>query len=147
MPVASGSLSEAEWLATESEEEPALAWLRAHTEADEAIGMLWAWKAWDLPNRLLWLGAEEHTPFRLLVHQAGTAEELERVVRAEGVRWLLHRRMGWTRGSYAALSDAEYEQAFLRPLALVDELLATAAVRRWERGAFTIYELPAAAGE
>ncbi len=90
-------------------------------------------------------GAEEHTPFRLLVHASGDVAALEQVMREAGVRWLLHRRMGWSRQSYAALSDEEFEQAFRRPLALVDELLATRATRRWERGDFTIYELPPSA--
>lgn len=141
--VATGRETADEYLEHEDAHAAPLAFVRRHAEPDHTIAMVWAWQAWDLPQRVIWIGAEEHTPFRELVLRAGDADGLAARMRAEGVRWIVHRRARFPHEGYPALDDATWSAAFERPLAIVDETLARHGIERWTRGDYAVYELPA----
>ena len=140
--VATGRETWPEYLAHEAPHAAPLAFVREHAGPGDTVAMLWAWQAWDLPQRVIWIGAEEHTPFRQLVLEEGSADAFAERMRQEGVRWIVHREARFPRTGYPSLDDATWQEAFERPLALVDEALARHGIERWIRGDYAVYELP-----
>ncbi len=140
--VACGDQTTDEWEAERLPDAAPVRWLQRNTEPGETVAFFWSWYGWDLPDRrLIWLGAEEFTPLRVQAHRAGTPEGLERLLRDEGVRWMVRRELIFVHSSYPMLDEDQFQEAFREPLALIDETLARYATRRFSAGQYTIYEL------
>jgi hypothetical protein len=142
--VATGRETRAEYLADEAAHAEPLDFVRRHADPDDTVAMVWAWQAWDLPQRVIWIGAEEHTPFRQLVLEAGDADGFTERMHTEGVRWIVYRRARFPHQGYGSLDEATWTAAFQQPLAIVEEALARHTTERWIRGDYAVYELPEA---
>ncbi len=118
-----------------------LRWLRENGAGDEAIAMLWGWHAWDLRGRVIWIGAEDFTPLRRTLVEAGDADAAAALLRDRGVRWIVHRRYRFVRAAYPTVSDEAFERAFERPVQIGDELVDSHATRRFVHGNLAVFEL------
>jgi hypothetical protein len=141
--VATGTVAPDVYAQARTVEALPLSWLRARVEGDDAVAFLFAWSAWELPNRSLYLGAEECTPLRLALLEAGTADAFADHLRAEGVRWIVQRELPFFRDGFPGLTDEQFEQAFARPLAIADEAVERHGTLRFEHGPIRVFELAA----
>tara|TARA_B100000029_G_scaffold25522_1_gene25139 strand:+ start:85 stop:588 length:504 start_codon:yes stop_codon:yes gene_type:complete len=120
----------------------ALRWVKTHVDPAEPIALLWTWHGLDLPHALHWIGAEEFTPLRLAVHEAGSPEGFRDQLKERGIRWALARRHRFIASNYPLLSEADFRVGFEETVLRVDETLSRYAIRRFASGPFVVYEIP-----
>jgi len=123
------------------ESAPAWRWVQENAEEGDVVVTAFVWQVLAPDQRVLWACAEECPDVRLRLRDAGSGAVAAERLKAEGARWLLVRERPPVRDGHPGLSEEVFEQAYVDPHRVLQELTSLHARERFRAGLYAVYEL------